>query len=270
MCKILGVMCNDSNLLSCAIHEVNDSLRSQVEQDVAGIGIGYYFGEDPLLKRRPINEPNLIDFGLLFEGIETNAILFCTHLTMARGWKTKNTNPFRFQRWLFAHTGNLPALVAQQKQIVEALAPHIARNIRGETDSELAFCLLLDIMFRAGTLNDVTIDTEVIAQHMREFVKKLNEMHVDCSEDASFAIILTNGQVMASVNRSKSMHYSHREGIHACPKHTGSVHDRQSHARFKGIMLGAQMTNPGHQWREIGDESLLTISKGLELKVSPI
>lgn len=270
MCKMLGVMCNDADLLACAIREVNDSLKSPTEQDYAGIGIGYYSGDDPLLKRRPANEPEIIDFHDLVEGIESNTLMVHVRHATVGGWKTSNTHPFRFRRWLFAHTGHLPALGSQTEELTQTLPPFLARNIRGETDSELAFHLFLDSLFRDGTLNDLTLDTEVLAKHLRELVNRLDELHAEVSKEASFAIIVTNGQVMGSVNRGIAMHYSHREGIHTCSDHAESDHERLSHARYKGIMLGAQMLDPGHQWREISDGSLLTVSKGLELKVLQI
>jgi len=62
------------------------------------------------------------------------------------------------------------------------------------------------------------------------------------------------------------MHYSLREGIPECDLHPDDD-PQQQHGRFKGVMLGAEMVDPGHQWREVPDGSLITVSRELELKV---
>ena len=60
------------------------------------------------------------------------------------------------------------------------------------------------------------------------------------------------------------------EGILECSRHDNSEQQVQIHRRFRGIMLGAEMSDPGHQWREIADGNLLSVSKELELKVQQL
>ena len=110
-----------------------------------------------------------------------------------------------------------------------------------------------------------------MATSLREFAGSLEEFHAGASQPApSYAIIVTNGQIMGAVCQGEPMHYSHREGIHGCACQDQTDAQREAHAQFKGIMLGVRMNDPGHQWREVTDGSLLTVSRDLELKVSQI
>ena len=108
MCRMLGMMCNDADLLPCAVLEVKDSLALGEAQSHDGVGIGSYSNDDPLLKRMPSREEDSIDFASMVEGIASNALLIHVRRATVGAWKTDNTHPFRFRRWLFGHVGHLP------------------------------------------------------------------------------------------------------------------------------------------------------------------
>jgi glutamine amidotransferase len=158
----------------------------------------------------------------------------------------------------------------QRDKILSTLPPFLARNVQGETDSELAFHLFLDVLFKEGKLNDLGLGAEHLAGYLKTCVAEIDELQGNSQKKQELAIIVTNGQVMAAVARGVTMHYSHREGILECARHNSSEQQKQIHGRFRGIMLGIEMTDPGHQWRELTDRSLLSISKELELKVQQL
>ena len=211
-----------------------------------------------------------IDYGELIQGITATSLLIHIRHATVGAWKDVNTHPFRFRRWLFAHVGHLPGLDKGRNDIINQLPPFLARSIRGDTDSELAFHLLLADLFKEGALNDLDLDTEQLSNFLTHTISNINHYHVKASKSPEFAMIITNGQIMAAACKNVSMHYSHREGIQTCAHHDDNKQQEQLHRRFKGIMIGAEMTNPGHQWREVADNSLLTVSKSLELNVQSL
>ena len=160
------------------------------------------------------------------------------------------------------------AMVPEDVPVVDLQGRLLAGRLK--PTSELAFHLFLDNLFKDGTLNDLTLTAERLAGYLRHCAERIAEWHQASKEKPTYAIAITNGQVMGTICSGEVVHYSHREGIHACSDHTDDESLRQSHGRFKGIMIGAQMSDPGHQWREVADGSLLTISRSLELKVEQI
>ncbi|MBN2493340.1 MAG: class II glutamine amidotransferase [Deltaproteobacteria bacterium] len=266
MCRMLGLMCNDEDLLECAIQDVNESLRLARDDRHDGVGVGYYSGDDPLLRKRPSDLLSQIDFRELVEGIRSNVLLVHVRRGTVGAWKDANTHPFRFRRWLFAHVGTLSGLDEHREEILRALPPFLARNVRGETESELAFHRLLDELFKDGKLNDLELPAGSLADYLLKLVAFADEHRAD-KKESTFAMLATNGQVMAAVCRGIPMHYSHREGIQSCKHVDCDEESKEAHLRFKGIMLGADMSDPGHQWREVADSSVLTVSHDLELKV---
>jgi predicted glutamine amidotransferase len=269
MCRMLGVICNDEDLLPCAIQDVKDALKCEDGQVHDGIGVGYYNQDDPLLSKKPSAKSEEIDYTELVEGITSRVLLVHIRKATVGAWKEDNTHPFRFRRWLFAHVGHFPALEEKREEVIGRLPPFLARNLSGDTDSELAFHLFLEILFREGKLNDLNLDVEDLDAYLKECVENIEKLH-EGPHRPKMAIMITNGQVMAAACRGITMHYSHREGILECPLHEDSEQQQHLHGRFRGIMLGAAMSNPGHQWREVADGSRLHISRNLELKVQQL
>ncbi len=271
MCRMLGVMCNDGDLLECAVAEVREALRVDKVEKHEGIGVGYYSNEEPLLKKRPASEDE-IDYPDLVGGITSSVVMIHIRHATVGAWKEVNTHPFRFRQWLFAHLGHLPGLEPNREKITGDMPPFLSRDIHGETDSELAFHLFLDVLFKEGKLNDVSIGAEELAGHLKTSLEAIDKFHTGSRQvtPPQSAMLASNGQIMAAVCRGVNMHYSHREGILECTRHEDSEQQRQLHRRFRGIMLGAEMSDPGHQWREVADASLLSISKELELKVQQL
>jgi predicted glutamine amidotransferase len=270
MCRMLGVMCNDEDLLGCAIHEVRDSLEVKDKEQRDGYGVGYYCNDEPLLKKHPSTSSGEIDYEHLVEDISSNVLVVHLRQRTPGPWKEANSHPFRFRNWLFAHVGHLPALLDKREGILKELAPFLARDTQGDTDGELAFHFFLDHLYKQGNLNDLTQSSEHLSSSLKACVGEIEKMHAAAKKPATFAMLVTNGQVMAAACRAIPMHYSHREGIQECSRHEPSDQQRRVHRRFKAIMLGAKMFDPGHQWREVADGSLLSISKSLELRVEQL
>jgi glutamine amidotransferase len=260
-------MCNDADLLACAIDEIRESLVIDQDPHHHGIGLGFYSGEEPLFRKSPSAPKDHTSYPDLVEGIKSNALLVHVRHATVGAWKDSNTHPFRFRRWLFAHVGHLPELEPQREALIAKLPPFLARNIKGETDSELAFHLFLKILFDENVLDEPNLEVEKLAGYLHRNATWLDDLHSGTGQTPTYAMVVTDGLVMGSVGRGVPMHYSHREGIRQCSLHTNQQDEKPKHASFRGVMLGVQMSEPGHQWREIADGSLITISRELELRV---
>ncbi len=275
MCRMLGVVCSDDDLLGCAIHEVHSSLRISNVDKHDGVGVGYYVHDDPLLMKRPSAAFETIDYRELVNEISSNVLMVHVRKATVGGWKDVNTHPFRFRRWLFSHVGHLPPLEKNRKELLETMPPFLLRNIRGDTESEVCFHMILNLLFKAGRIDDLSLASERLAGFLKEGITEIDQLAKKDAKDAKeaegkFAIMVTNGQVMAGACRGIPMYYSHREGIFECGRHEATEQEVQRHRRFRGIMIGAEMVDPGHQWREVADGTLLSVSKDLKLKVDQL
>jgi glutamine amidotransferase len=268
MCRLLGMMCNDEDLLTCAIAEVAEVLKIPASSRPAGTGVAYYQNEEPLLRKRPVPKDSGVEYSQWVENLTSNVLLAHALPAGQQPWKDAQAQPFRFRKWVFGMCGELGGLAEQRETALRRLPEFLARNVQGETEAELMFHLLLNRMFASGTLNDLGVAPETVS---RQIVECLDDIHgLTRAAPERFAMIVTNGQIMAAACRKLPMHYSHREGIQACSLHEDSEQQRRLHRRFKGIMLGANLIDPGHEWREVADGSLLTVSHELELRVAQL
>jgi len=107
-----------------------------------GWGVAFYEGADCLLLRepRPASESSLMQFTERL-GLRTCMALSHVRLATFGGRALRNTQPFARElggrMHVFAHNGDLPALLDEPAGAGEGFAPI------GDTDSERAFCALL-------------------------------------------------------------------------------------------------------------------------------
>jgi len=114
-----------------------------------GWGVAYYEGRAARVFKDPAPAAESRILALLAEQeVKSNAVI--AHIRRANpsvfGRATANTHPFEREwngrSWVFAHNGKLPGLLEK------GVAPDSRFQPLGETDSELAFCCILDAVAR--------------------------------------------------------------------------------------------------------------------------
>lgn len=126
---------------------IRQSLRARHSRSVTngdGFGLGWYGSRpDPGLFRDTL--PAWNDENLRSISEQISAGLFFAHVRASTGTPIARSNchPFRHGRWLFMHNGQIGEFERVRRDIVLAIAPDLFPCIRGSTDSELFFYLLL-------------------------------------------------------------------------------------------------------------------------------
>lgn len=106
----------------------------------------------------------------------------------------QNLHPFRFegQRWALAHNGDLFRFPELKFRLLEHLKPELARQIRGNTDSEWMYALVLSHLERPDAGPDEVARAVV---EMFRVVRKCREaVGIDVSSPAN--LFLTDGRSM--------------------------------------------------------------------------
>ncbi|MCU0396336.1 MAG: class II glutamine amidotransferase [Chitinophagaceae bacterium] len=109
-----------------------------------GFGLGWYDKHPmPGLFRsiRPAwNDLNLLD---LTAHIESSLFMAHVRATSLATIQETNCHPFRYQRWLFVHNGQIAEFGKLRQSFMGLVSPAYFENILGSTDSELMFHLAL-------------------------------------------------------------------------------------------------------------------------------
>jgi predicted glutamine amidotransferase len=102
-----------------------------------------------------------------------------------------NCHPFQYKNLLMMHNGGVENFASLKRQIREPLSDEFYNWIKGQTDSEHLFALMLHFLFKEGK----SIDSEGVIQafeRMFDHLQKLMVQH-NITEPAYLNMVVTNG-----------------------------------------------------------------------------
>lgn len=220
MARLMGIMANRRDRMAAVAHQERDALTSELQDSsaVSGIGIGFYQGDEVLHKKQPRRESEPVTWNAFLEGVKTDCALMHARRPTVGDFRSENTHPFRYRRWLFAHTGTIDRFEAIRDGLRNAVHGFLLRNIRGQTDSELLFYVVLSFLHDAGRLDDRSVTGDDVDLAMRAAVSLVDRLSAEVgAPKPELNILLTNGVLMAAMSRGSKLHYVERVGLHDPP-----------------------------------------------------
>ena len=255
MCRLLAYLGEDIGLRQL-LHEPEHSLEKQAWQprelrearlNADGFGFGWYNHMQPMRYRQPIpiwNDANLED---LSQSLHAK-LYFATvrSATPGLGVDHYNTQPFRYQKYLFMHNGYIRDFAhTARPQIRQMLDHEFEANIQGSTDSEYIFALILHYM------KSLSI-SEAISSAFGTLADILG------NESALLNIMITDGSLI----------YATRHAINGlCP----SLYYGKNIQGFPNSqMLASEALNSDPGWQAIEDHQLMILHPDEPLHIQNI
>lgn len=280
MSRLFAYMGNDSDRVACALYPARSALSVPTTAGSAAVdswGIGFYQGE-VLLQRRPKAPSEVLDFYSVAKGLRTDAILGHARIGTVGTPKNENTHPFRFRSWMFAHHGTIPRFAEIRTDLLGDIPDFLARNIRGQTDSEVFFHLFLSNLQKVNKLDEGRTSTGNVQEALRATLRRIAELSgLDAWGTADCVAAVTNGRILV-VSRHRAPLSVHRvQSISDCPVcRESQVHfGRQKkieHEHLRTVLVVADApaqatTGPG--WQEVADDHFLAVDHDLRVEVTP-
>lgn len=199
MCELLG-MCSNKSV------KINFTLKGFIRRGTkhrSGWGVGWYLRNKDgeifaALVKEPRSSINSPVARLLKDGIESHIVI--SHVRYATKGKRKYVNTHPFVRtfgkdeWIFAHNGTVS---------VESF--HLKKyHPIGNTDSEYAFCYILDNLQENLKLND--------------FFRKLYGIVEKIGNHGKFNFLMSDGKYLFAYTTNEKLYYLKRH-----PPHTGVI-----------------------------------------------
>ncbi len=192
---------------------------------------------------------------LMFEGK-----MFVSHIRYAsEGNQTiENTHPFMRKlfgkNWVIAHNGHLKKrkmLEDMQKGFLQTSLENY--QPKGESDSELAFCIIMEEMRKIG--KEATD---------REIVSKLNQIARRIAEYGSFNFLLSDGEKMYAYRKGNTLYYVERK-----PPYTEAIKSESKEVELlmklveeRAIVIATVPLTRNEKWNLLKDEYIYQFQKG--------
>jgi predicted glutamine amidotransferase len=195
-----------------------------------GWGLGFYQSGEVLLRRRPVDDRDVIDLVEMIDNVRTDILIGHVRHPSIGDLRTENTHPFRYRQWLFAQTGTIEGFAALKDRLLGSLPDFLRRSVRGDTDSELFFYLFLSFLHDAGQLGPRSTSAESISAALRSTISLVDRLSAEEGAGANAGdLFVTNGEVLMAVCRSDSMVYRTFDG----PNDLGEVLDEDERMTFR-------------------------------------
>ncbi len=155
-----------------------------------GWGVAFYEGKAARVFKEPIPAAQSQCLAFITE-YDFSSTIVIAHIRKANpekvGRSSANTHPFERElagrSWVFAHNGKLPGIKDNPDFSLERFKP------LGDTDSEYAFCLLLDEIARSARAGEPLASANQLVTMISPLVKKLSAL-------GEFNFMLSDGECL--------------------------------------------------------------------------
>lgn len=265
MGRLIGYMANRKDRLEDALNAERAAIAPPEDFRADAWGIGFYQAGEVLHKKRPKLDDGPIDWESVARGVHSDAVLIHFRQATVGDFRADNTHPFRMRQWLFAHNGTIEGFHAIQARLLEALPDFLRRNIRGSTDSEHAFHVLLSFLHDSGQLDFPDAEEKIVLAAIRSTIALIDR---HCAEVGAphpgLNFMLTDGRHLYAVRRGRPLYYAERKGLpseETPTKGAGAL-------RYVVLCSNGEESPDGYEAME--ESTILTIDRNLEVTVQPL
>ncbi len=277
MSRLFAYMGNDQDRVKCALYPARKLLVADgaAEATFDAWGLGFYQGGEVLLQRRPKPPTDPVDFYALVKDLRTDVIIGHVRQGTVGKPKNENTHPFRFRSWLFAHHGTVPSFDGVRDELLRAVPDFLRRNIRGQTDSEHLFHVMLAFLHDAGKLDDLNVSTAQVRDAVRGALSLVEKaVGKAAAETMECALALTNGRILFATRHGAPVYLQERSSLPDCAvcREPPPRDKRVDHEHLRSVLIIADVEAPGPDAKfvEVADRTLLSVSHDLKVEKSAL
>ncbi|MGE0791906.1 MAG: class II glutamine amidotransferase [Sandaracinaceae bacterium] len=262
MGRLIGYMANRTDRLADVLDQELAAIAPEADFRPDAWGIGFYQGGEVLHKKRPKLDDGPIDWEKVARGVRSDAVLIHFRQATVGDFRSDNTHPFRLRQWLFAHVGTVPGFAAIKGSLLESLPDFLRLNIRGSTDSEHVFMVLMSFLHDAGQLDHPDASRDVVLGAVRATLALVARL---CSEvgapEPTLNLMLTNGRTLYAVRKGGPMYYV---------EHAERPPGEQNAGSFRYALIVADGDRVPVGYTELPEGSVLVVDRDLSADVLPL
>ena len=263
MCRLFGLVANKEVNVKFSFLKANLSFKELGSKNPHGWGIGYYKNGNPEITKESKSIEKSLKLNDIIEQKISN--IFISHVRKSSGTEIKyvNTHPFGYEKWIFAHNGTIDI----KDHIKEQLWSKYSKLIKGETDSEIFFFLLIQSIER----------NKDIIEGIKEVIGFIKDNKGNDTTSLNF--LLTNGEKMYSLRMvfkredNYTLYYLNRDPrgfneMNYKSEETKLLIYSKSLAGEKAVIICSEQLTSEEDWISFSNGSLVVVDN--DLKISEV
>ncbi|GMR13708.1 MAG: class II glutamine amidotransferase [Gemmatimonadota bacterium] len=259
VCRLYTFRSTTPRKVECELICSQNSLFAQSRQDARGEsnpdgwGLGTYDRGIPHVVRQAEAAYESDAFRWEAARVETCNVMAHVRRATVGSLRVENTHPFSDGQWMMAHNGHIGGFEAVKPRLLARLSDERRGSIRGSTDSEHIFYLLL-------TLHDedpLSPLTSIMRSGVRRIIQWSRE-ETDGSEVA-LNLVLSTGRETVGLRFGRTLWSVERDLVHSCEVCDGLVHLSESPSGYRAVAVASEPVTSDEDWREIPEETLYRI-----------
>jgi len=277
MFRCLGMISKSPVQLKCTFTDKSLDSIEKSEFPSSGWGIGFYQHNSAYLVRKAAS---IIKDGQrlikLSERIRSNVMMLHFRKATVGEIKEYNTHPFRYGQWLFAQHGAIENFRRVKPLLISQVHYSLRTKIKGVTDTEYCFYLLLSLLKGSGYLRRGEIPYSRTLEAFHEMGVKVENWHSDVKSPNPnrFSFFLTNGSFFMALNWGIPLYYLSGEVIDS-PLSLNSESSPLNLTFFQEdpgayVLLADGQYNPEYKWSRVPDRSIISINENLVISIHPV
>jgi predicted glutamine amidotransferase len=269
MCRLYGFRANEHTKVECALVHAQNALMAQSRRDrtgeshLHGWGVAMYENGFPHVERQAWAAYHGEHFRRAAARAYARTVLAHVRAATIGPPALENTHPFSNGSWSFVHNGTIPAFSSIREAMLAAMSDDHRGAIRGDTDSEHLFHLILSLHEREPA--------RLLEETVRAAILKVIAWSRAAapSERAGLNVILSDGERMVGTRWGRSLYYLERRGLQPC-EICGVPHIVHQPARTYRAIEVASEPITDEPWLAVAERVLYTVSPDISLRFEPL
>jgi len=188
-----------------------------------------------------------------------------------------NSHPFRYQRFLMMHNGGIPQFHRIKRKLLNRLDDELFLWIKGQTDSEYVFALLMQQVIELGGLASRLTEDQIrqCFQQTFDIIQQLKEEAGIADAVSNFNIMVTNGRRMFGTRYSsnpdketRTLYYSTGNGFEC---NNGVCRMLKDASTVEAVLVASEKLNDNSgEWTPIPQNHFIAVDRDLDVHLSPM
>ncbi len=257
---------------------INQSINArEIEEPLNGdgFGVGWYV---PEVNYEPITfvsvNPAWSNRNLrnLAPKIKTDCMLAHVRAASVGDVSESNCHPFQYKNILMAHNGGVEEFGKIKRHIREPLTDELYNWIKGQTDSEHIFALLLNTLFQ----NHKTVTPDAVADSFDKTFISVKKLMIEygIKEPAYLNMVFTNGHFLVATRyvsdpKEEPLTMYHSEGSRYVVE-DGNTRLEAPKDDDNAVLVVSEKLTDDKDWTMLPPNHLVIVESSLNVRIRPI